>query len=224
MESVGMRALSFDTAVGDLVSTGQRFATAGMAHGSSGNLSLRLSDGRIVMTPTGSSLGTLRPEALSVLEPDGTQHSGDRPTKESGVHLGIYADRSDVGAVVHLHSDAATAVACIEPWSSASAIPPLTPYFVMVCGATPLSPYAAPGSADLGGLVRDAIGSGNAALLANHGLVTVGTDLATAERRALELEKTCALLMATAYARRRLLQPEQVADLVTRFGAHWPQP
>jgi len=50
------------------------------------------------------------------------------------VHMGIYADRPDVGAVVHLHSDAATAVACQQPWSPASAIPPLTPYFVMCAG------------------------------------------------------------------------------------------
>ena len=211
-----------DPAIDELVAVGHRFAAAGMAHGSSGNLSLRLPDGHLVMSATGAALGSLDRATLAVLRPDGTHVSGPAPTKEYGVHLGVHADRPDVGAIVHLHSDAATAVACLEPWSPTSAVPPLTPYFVMVCGATPRTRYAAPGTADLGLSVREALASGWAALMANHGSVTVGATLADAERRAVELEKTCALLTATAGHRRSLLTDAQIAELVERFDAYWP--
>jgi ribulose-5-phosphate 4-epimerase/fuculose-1-phosphate aldolase len=224
VEGIGVNVSSIVSTpeVDELIATGSRFATAGMAHGSSGNLSVRLPDGHVVMTPTGGSLGSLERSDLSVLDPDGNHVSGLAPTKEWGVHLGIYADRLDVGAVVHLHSDAATAVACMNPWSPVSAIPPVTPYFVMVCGAAPRTRYAAPGSAELGVTVREALGFGWAALMANHGSVTVGADLAAAEGRAVELEKTCALVIAIADGRLQALSDDQIAELVARFDAYWP--
>ena len=82
----------------------------GFSVGSAGNISVRLSDGFLI-TPTNSSLGRLDPARLSKLD-DGFRHvAGDTPSKEVFMHRAFYAARPDCGAVVHLHSTMATAVA-----------------------------------------------------------------------------------------------------------------
>jgi len=75
----------------------------GLTHGSTGNISVRTEDGWL-LTPTGSSLGTLDPARLSKLDWDGRHLSGDKPSKENFLHLAMYQERADNGAVVHLHS------------------------------------------------------------------------------------------------------------------------
>src|SRR6201746_1645342 len=91
----------------------------GFSVGSAGNISARLSDGYL-MTPTNSSLGRLDPERLSKLDTDFRHVGGDKPSKEVFMHRAFYQARDDAGAVVHLHSTQATAVACVthaEHWS-----------------------------------------------------------------------------------------------------------
>ena len=86
----------------------------GFTHGSTGNLSVRLPDGNILVTPTGSSLGRLTPEGLSVIKPNGELVSGPKPTKEVPLHQALYSTRGDrAGAVVHLHSCYATALSVL---------------------------------------------------------------------------------------------------------------
>ena len=82
----------------------------GFSVGSAGNISAKLPDGYL-MTPTNSSLGRLNAERLSKLAPDFTHLSGDKPSKEVFMHRAFYQARPDAGAVVHLHSTMATAVA-----------------------------------------------------------------------------------------------------------------
>ena len=80
--------------------------------GSSGNISVRLDDGWL-MTPTGWALGDLDPAAISKLDAEGNHLSGDKPTKETFLHLGMYRHREDARAVVHLHSTHSVAVSCL---------------------------------------------------------------------------------------------------------------
>ena len=76
----------------------------GLTHGSTGNISVRLSDGDLLVTPTGSSMGFLDPSQISHLSATGEHLSGDRPTKEMPLHAAFYETRARTGAVVHLHS------------------------------------------------------------------------------------------------------------------------
>ena len=76
----------------------------GLTHGATGNVSARTSDGGLLVTPTGSTLGTLDPARLSRFDASGRHVDGDKPTKEMPLHEAFYETRSRAGAIVHLHS------------------------------------------------------------------------------------------------------------------------
>ena len=117
----------------------------GFSVGSAGNISARLDDGYLI-TPTNSSLGRLDPARLSRLDAEFQHVAGDKPSKEVFMHRAFYRARPDAGAVVHLHSTMATAVACLPDVDAANPIPPLTPYFVMRVGRSmPIVEYYRPG-------------------------------------------------------------------------------
>jgi len=208
------------SAVSELVAAGAHLVEAGLSPGSSGNLSIRDGD-RILITCTGASLGRLTPTDISVLDLDGTPLSGARASKEAPLHVGFY--RRDVAhrAVVHLHSPYAVAASCLEPWAAHSAVPPLTPYFVMRVGQTPLLPYRHPGDSELGRDLERAPWMLRAALLANHGSIVAGTDMDDALDRGIELEEACRIALLTAQAPRREIDPADVADLAARWGSPW---
>ncbi|WP_406151227.1 class II aldolase/adducin family protein [Streptomyces sp. NBC_01012] len=204
----------------DLAAAGARLAALGLSPGSSGNLSVRAGD-RILITPTGADLAEIDPDGLSELAIDGTHIDGPRPSKEFPLHSAFYRRDAGTRAVVHLHARHSTAVSCIPPWSPRSAIPPLTPYFVMRVGQTPLVPYAPPGDADqaedLAGLPFPL----RAALLQNHGPVLAGPTMASAVEAAVELEEVSALLLALGERSPRLLTPEEAGALAEKYDSPW---
>ena len=152
----------------------------GLSVGSAGNISLRLADGFLI-TPTNSSLGHLEPARISRLD-EGFHHiGGDKPSKEVFMHRAFYAVRPECGAVVHLHSTMATAVACLPDVDCDNPIPPLTPYFVMRVGRRmPLVPYYRPGDPAMEPAIAAAAQGARAVLLANHGPVVSGRTLTDA--------------------------------------------
>lgn len=166
----------------------------GYATGGAGNLSLRLPDGRILATPTGSSLGRLKAEELSVVDLDGTHLSGLRPSKEADFHLAIYHNKPECNAIVHLHSTYLTALSCLKELNYRNAIRPFTPYFVMRIGKLPVIPYFKPGSSLIGEELAKLAPFHRAFLLANHGSVVTGEDFCDAVDNAEELEETAKLL------------------------------
>jgi 3-dehydro-4-phosphotetronate decarboxylase len=188
----------------------------GYAHGSSGNLSVRLADG-ILITPTGASLGRLDPARLAKLAPDGTPLAGDRPSKEAFLHLAMYARRPMAQAIVHLHCTCAVAVSCLAHPDPRNVLPPLTAYHVMRVGTLPLIPYFRPGDRALADAVGAASVGHRAVLLANHGPVVSGTSLDDAVDSAEELEQTAKLALLVAEHRTSPLTPAQVADLEAEF-------
>jgi 3-dehydro-4-phosphotetronate decarboxylase len=119
----------------------------GLTHGSTGNISVALPDGGWLMTPTGSSLGTLDPARLSKLDAAGNLVGGDAPTKEAFLHTTMYDKRPKSGAVVHLHSTHSVAVSCLDGIDHGNCLPPMTAYYVMRIGTLPLVPYFPPGAA-----------------------------------------------------------------------------
>lgn len=189
----------------------------GLTAGSSGNISVRLADGGWLMTPTNASLGALKPDRLSLFDAAGQLVSGDAPTKESFLHFGMYGERKDAGAVVHLHSSHATAVSILRDIDPADVLPALTAYYVMRVGRLPLVPYFAPGDPDLALAVRALAGRHHAVLLANHGPVVAGKTLSDAQYATEELEETAKLFLMLQNQARRDLTPAQVASLRARF-------
>jgi len=201
----------------DLCRLGRSMFTRGLTHGSTGNLSVRLPDGGYLMTPTGSNLGELDPARLSKLDAQGRHLDGDKPTKESFLHIAMYEERQRSAAVVHLHSTFSTAVSVLDGVDPDDVLPPLTAYYVMRIGSLPLVPYYAPGDMNLAQAVRGLAGKHHAVLLANHGPVVAGSSLSAAADAIEELEATAKLHLTLDGRACRCLTPEQVAELKARF-------
>jgi len=188
----------------------------GLTHGSTRNLSIRLDDGWL-MSPTGASLGELDPARLSRLDADGRHVSGDKPTKESFLHLAMYRQRPGSSAVVHLHSTHSVAVSVLAELDPADLLPPLTAYYIMRIGTLPLVPYYPPGDLGLADAVGALAGKHHAMLLANHGPVVAGSSLAAATDAIEELEATSRLYLLLRGQQLRLLTDEHVAELRQRY-------
>ena len=156
---------------------------------------MRLDDGRLLCTPTDSSLGSLDPAALSLLAPDGRLLDGAAPTKEIPLHRALYDTRSGAGAVVHLHSTHSVAVSMLPEVDPADVLPPMTAYYLMRVGRTALVPFHRPGDPAAGDAIRGLAGRYSSVLLANHGPVIAGTSLEKASWAMEELEETAKLYL-----------------------------
>lgn len=208
------------TVLEDLIRTGRELVECGLSPGASGNVSVRDGD-RVLLSGTGTMLGRMGEADVAVTSLDGEHLTGAKPSKETPLHLGFYRRDDRFRAVIHLHSPWAAAFSCTAPWAEHSAIPPLTPYFVMRVGQTPLLPYRRPGDPVMGQDLEGAPGPFRAALLANHGPVVAGADLAEAFERSIEVEEACRIALLTATADRRTLSAEQVADLAATWDSPW---
>jgi len=187
----------------------------GLTFGSSGNISVRTEDGWL-MTPTGSTMGNLDPATISKLDNTGNLVSGDKPTKETFLHIAMYEERPQTGAVVHLHSTHSVAVSCLADIDPANVLPPITAYYVMKIGKLPLVPYFPPGDLDLAKAVREMASDHHAVLLANHGPVVAGKSLEDAVYATEELEETAKLFLMLKDRKTRFLTDEQVTALLEK--------
>ncbi len=202
----------------DIALTGKSLYDRGLAHGSAGNISVKLADGWL-MTPTNSCMGRLDPARISRLDGSGRLVSGDKPSKETFLHIAMYEERAGCGAVVHLHSVHSVAVSCLDGLDSSNVFPPITAYAVMQVGRLALVPYYPPGDESLAGAVRTVAGKHHAVLLANHGPVVAGTTLEAAVNAIEELEQTAKLVLLLQGHPTRYLTPQQVAELNRRFAS-----
>jgi ribulose-5-phosphate 4-epimerase/fuculose-1-phosphate aldolase len=190
----------------------------GFAVGSAGNISVRIDDGFLI-TPTNSSLGRLNAERISKLDANFAHVGGDKPSKEVFMHRAFYLARPEAGAVVHLHSTMATAVACLADVDAGSPIPPLTPYFVMRIGKNlPVVAYYRPGDPAMEPAIHEAAKQSRAVLLANHGPVVSAASLTDAVYAAEELEEAAKLFLLLRGQSTRELTAPQVQDLLSTFG------
>ena len=191
----------------------------GFSVGSAGNISVRLADGYLI-TPTNSCLGRLDPARISRLDAEFRHLSGDKPSKEVFMHRAFLGTRREAGAVVHLHSTHATAVACLARPGETAPIPPLTPYFVMRIGRSlPVIPYYRPGDPAMEPAIAAAARDGaRAVLLANHGPVVSGRSLDDAVYAAEELEEAAKLALLLRGQSPRELTRDEVGDLLRSFG------
>ena len=197
---------------------GKSMFDRGLTVGSSGNISVRVEDGWL-LTPTNSCLGRLDPAKLSKVDAKGNLLSGEKQTKESFLHLSMYGERPTAGAIVHLHSTHSVAVSCLADVDPKQPIPPITAYYVMKIGNLVLLPYYAPGDMTLANAVKEVAGKHHAILLANHGPIVAGKDLESAVYATEELEETARLYLLLRGSPLKILSPEQVAELHSK----WPQ-
>jgi 3-dehydro-4-phosphotetronate decarboxylase len=200
----------------EIADLGASFFERGLTFGRTGNISVRLGD-EILVTPTGSSLGRLDPEALSSIDTAGNHTGGAKPSKEAFLHAAVYRARPDAGAVVHLHSTHSVAVSCLADLNAEDVLPPLTAYYVMRVGRLALLPYHAPGDDSLESLAEKVAADNRAFLLANHGPVVAAADLASAADAVEELEETARLFLLLRGETTRPLTTSQVDALQRRY-------
>lgn len=196
----------------EMVEFGAMLTGLGLAHGSTGNISVRLDDGWLI-TPTNSRMGRLDPARIARLDQDGRHVAGDKPSKEAFLHRCVYDMRPGAGAIVHLHSTHSVAVSCLDGLDADDVLPPLTAYYVMRVGRLPLVPYFPPGDERLADAVRQVAARHASVLLANHGPVVAGKSLDAAVGAVEELEATARLYLLLHDRPTRPLGAEQVAEL-----------
>lgn len=198
---------------------GKHLSSRGLSPGTSGNLSVRLGNGDMLVTPTNAALGELEPDALALLDGGGNQRAGAAPTKERFLHAAVYAARPEARAVVHLHSTYAVAYSCLRDLRRSDAMPPITPYTVMRLGRVALVPYVRPGDPRLGEAVGAVARDHHAILLANHGPVLAGTSLDAAAAAIEELEESAKLFFVLRGHDAQLLSDAQVEELQRVFAS-----
>jgi len=200
---------------------GKSLFDRGLTPGSSGNISVRMSDGGWLVTPTNASLGFLDPARISRLDARGGLVSGDKPTKEIPLHQALYETVAEAQAVVHLHSTHSVAITMLPEIDPRAALPPMTPYYLMRAGQTALVPYYRPGDPAVADAIRGLAGRYTSVLLANHGPVVTGRDLEGAVFATEELEETAKLYLLLRGTNPRYLSPAQVEDLKQHFPVNF---
>jgi len=205
-----------------IVKFGQKMITSQLTTGAGGNLSIfDRASGRVAISPSGIEYFDLQPEDVVIIDLDGQVVEGRyTPSSELGFHLALYRQRPDVNAVLHTHSVYATTIACLG-WEI-----PAVHYLVGFSGhKVPLAPYATFGTSELADNVAASIGDYNALLLANHGLIAVGTDLGRAFNTAEEIELVARIYyQAESVGTPVILPEEEMERVLTKFTTYGQSP
>jgi L-fuculose-phosphate aldolase len=174
-----------------LIATAKELLARGLTEATAGNLSVRLPDGHVAMTPSSLAYGTMTPDDLVVTDLDGNVLEGERPpTSEKALHLACLRQHDDLGAVIHSHAMFATMFALTH-----QPIPCVIEEFeVYVGGEVPVADYRLTGSDELGEEVARHVGDRGAVLMANHGLLAVGKDPEQALKVTSLVERTAQII------------------------------
>src|SRR5690606_30246580 len=204
----------------DIVEIGRRLWLRGFVASNDGNISVRIGDDRLLMTPIGVSKGFMTPDMMVITDMDGTLVSGApgrRPSSEMKMHLVAYRERPAVKAVVHAHPPLATAFAVAGiPLDRA-----VLAEVVTTLGSVPIAEYATPSTRELPEAVRKYVKAHDGMLLANHGALTLGADLFSAYYKMETIEHFANIsFLARMLGGERLLSPAEVFRLQERRGIY----
>ena len=196
-----------------------QLTAAGLVVGTAGNVSARAGD-LVAVTPSGLDYDALTADLVGVHRLDGSPVQAPlQPTSELPLHLAVYA-ATGAAAVVHTHSPAATALSTLV-----DEVPPVHYYVALFGGPVAVAPYATYGTGELAANVAAALDGRTACLMANHGAVTIGPDLATAHSRAAYLEWLCDVcLRAAAAGTPRLLPPGEITRVTEKIASYGQRP
>ena len=180
----------------EIVEVCRRLYDRGLIAGQDGNVSVRIKEDRILVTPAGLSKVDVRASDLVELQ---LGHEHEKSSKGKGqesseveVHFAAYAIRPDIRAVVHAHPPVATAFSV----AGETVEHPMLAELKYGVGTVPLVPYAQPGSRALAELAAESLRSYDVVLLQYHGAVTVGPSLMVAHQRMESLEHAACILLA----------------------------
>ena len=195
----------------DIVEVGRRLYARGYTASNDGNISVRLDANRLLMTPKSVCKGFMDPQMMCITDLDGAKLAGDRdPSSEMQMHLEVYRQRPDAQAVVHAHPPIATAFAVAGiPLDRA-----VLAEVVTTLGSVPIADYATPSTKELPEAVRKYVRSHDGMLLANHGALTLGSDLFAAYYKMETIEHFAHIsFVARMLGGERLLSREEVMRL-----------
>ncbi len=169
----------------EVLETARTMHARGLVEGTAGNVSGRVADGTIVMTPSSVPYPTMTLDDLVVVAADGTVVAGERsPTSEKAVHLATLARHAEVGGVVHCHARwASTFAVARRPILAA-----IDEFVIYIGGDVPVCDYQESGTDELGEAVAAGLDARSAVLMANHGMVTIGRSPDDALHAALVVE------------------------------------
>lgn len=202
-----------------IVEVGKRMYDRGYVASNDGNISARVDDERVVITPTGVSKGFMTPDMMVVVDMEGRTLNGDkRASSEVFMHLQIYKDRPDVRSVCHSHPPYATGYAVAGIPLDKCVLPEV----VVALGNIPIVEYGTPGTDEFYKPVVPLLKDHDAFLLANHGALTVGKDVINAYHKMETLEHFAHIIfVAQQVGQLNVLNNDQVkklTDLRQRFG------
>ena len=211
----------------EICRVGASLYARGYVHASAGNISVKLSDGSFLITPTDACLGNLVASELAHVNAEGTQLSGARASKTLTLHKSIYAAAPAAHCVIHTHATHLVSLTLQGVWRSTDIVPPITPYYVMKVGHIPLVAYQRPGAAgvaaEVSRLIHDSAAQQKTirgVMLDRLGPVVWHQSPAEASAVLEELEETAKLwLMSDRQA--TALSDHQINELRETFGALW---
>lgn len=204
----------------DVISGCRALTSLGLTYGTSGNVSVRRDASSLFVSPTGMAYDTLEPDDVPLITLDGRWYGRRRPSSEWRFHRDIMAARPEVGAIVHAHSRYATALAC-----TGRCIPAFH-YMVAVAGGENIrcAPYYTFGTQELSDAALTALEGRKACLLAHHGIIAVGADLASALKLAGEVESLAAqYCTALALGNVGLLDETEMHRVIEKFRTYGRQ-
>lgn len=199
-----------------IVSACRRMNALGINQGTSGNISVRWRDG-LLISPSGVDYDGLSPDQIVFIKLDGTFEGSIRPSSEWRFHASIIAEKPEVCSVVHTHATYCATLA-IRGMSI-----PAVHYMVAVAGGSdiPCVPYATFGTPELAQMVIEALRERTACLLANHGMIATGPNLAKALWLAVEVETLARQYFNTLLiGGPNLLSEQQIGDTIRRFESY----
>lgn len=205
----------------EIVRYGRMLHEHGFVAAMDGNLSVRLKDNRVLVTPTCLSKGAMKPADMVIVDLNGERVSGRRNvTSEIGMHLLIYRTRQDVMAIVHAHPPTATGFAA----AGIALTEPLVCEVVMGLGCIPLARYGTPGTSELAQTLEPYVPDYDAILMSNHGVVTYGDTLEHAYMKMETVEHFAQIALVThLLGRQQPLQQTEIEKLLLArtkyFGA-----
>ncbi len=180
--------------------------------GGDGNISTRMSDDTILITPAGAMKGFLEPRQIAHIDMRGeVVDGGPGASSERGIHLVAYEERPEMRAVLHAHPPHAVAmtIAGIDLQT------PFIPEIVVTIGGIPTVPYGTPGTPELGDTIRDTLKCSDTVLMTHHGSVTLGTNLLDAYKKLDMVEHTARILyLAHTVGHARPLDAGKVSKLL----------
>lgn len=188
-----------------------RLYERGFVTATDGNISARLANGNILVTPSSLNKGQVTESDLVEVAPSGVAVTLSRPpSSELSMHLFVYQRRPDVGAVVHAHPSHATGFAAARiPLSTA-----LLPEVILGLGTIPLAEYATPSTGEVPASLAPYVNEANAVLLSNHGVVTFGQTVEEAFFRMEKVEHAAHILfVARMLGGEKTLTPDEIARL-----------